>query len=41
MTLELHATPEEVMRAVEALQEFGHERQIPDKALFGLALALE
>ncbi len=23
MTLELHATPEEVMRAVEALQEFG------------------
>ena len=41
MTLELHATPEEVMRALEALQEFGHERQIPDKALFGLALALE
>ena len=41
MTLELHATPEEVMRAVEALQEFGQARQVPDKALFGLALALE
>jgi len=41
MTLELHATPQEVMRAVEALQEFGRSRQIPDKTLFGLALALE
>jgi anti-sigma regulatory factor (Ser/Thr protein kinase) len=41
MTLELHATPEEVMRAVEALQEFGQARQVPDKAIFGLALALE
>jgi len=41
MTLELHATPEEVMRAVEALQKFGRARQVPDKALFGLALALE
>ena len=41
MTLELHATPEEVMRAVEALQGFGQDRQIPDKTLFGLALALE
>lgn len=41
MTLELHATPQEVMRAVEALQEFGQARQIPDKAIFGLALALE
>jgi anti-sigma regulatory factor (Ser/Thr protein kinase) len=41
MTLELHATPEEVMRAVEALQEFGQVRQVPDKQLFGLALALE
>jgi anti-sigma regulatory factor (Ser/Thr protein kinase) len=29
------------MRAVEALQEFGQQRQVPDKALFGLALALE
>jgi anti-sigma regulatory factor (Ser/Thr protein kinase) len=41
MTLELHATPEEVMRAVSALQELGQARQIPEKQLFGLALALE
>jgi anti-sigma regulatory factor (Ser/Thr protein kinase) len=41
MTLELHATPEEVMRAVDALQEFGRARQVPEKQLFGLALALE
>jgi anti-sigma regulatory factor (Ser/Thr protein kinase) len=41
MRLELHATPEEVMRAVEALQEFGRVRQVPEKQLFGLALALE
>ena len=41
MTLELHATPGEVMRAVEALQEFGRTRQIPEHTLFGLALALE
>ena len=41
MMLELHAAPQEVMRAVEALQEFGQARQVPDKALFGLALALE
>ena len=41
MTLELHATPEEVMRAVDALQAFGQARQVPEKRLFGLALALE
>ena len=41
MTLELHATPEEVMRAVEALQAFGQANQVPEKELFGLALALE
>jgi anti-sigma regulatory factor (Ser/Thr protein kinase) len=41
MTLELNATPEEVMRAVEALQEFARAQQIPEKAIFGLALALE
>jgi anti-sigma regulatory factor (Ser/Thr protein kinase) len=41
MMLELHATPEEVMRAVEALQEFGQARQVAEKQLFGLALALE
>ena len=41
MILELHATPQEVMRAVEALQEFARVRQIPKKTAFGLALALE
>jgi serine/threonine-protein kinase RsbW len=41
MTLELHATPEEVMRAVEALHQLGRERQVPEKILFGLSLALE
>ena len=41
MTLELQATPQEVMRAVEALQEFGHLQQVPERALFGLTLALE
>ena len=29
------------MRAVESLQEFGRSKQIPEKTLFGLALALE
>ena len=41
MTLELHATPEEVMRAVEALQRFAHSRDVPEKVIFGLALSLE
>jgi anti-sigma regulatory factor (Ser/Thr protein kinase) len=41
MKLELQATPHEVMRAVEALQEFGREIQIAEKDLFGLTLALE
>jgi anti-sigma regulatory factor (Ser/Thr protein kinase) len=41
MTLELHATPEEVMRAVEALQQFGRQRGVGEKDLFSLALALE
>jgi anti-sigma regulatory factor (Ser/Thr protein kinase) len=41
MTLELHAIPEDVMRAVDSLREFGQARQVPEKALFGLALALE
>jgi anti-sigma regulatory factor (Ser/Thr protein kinase) len=39
--LEVRATPEEVMRAVEALQEFGHVNGLDDKVLFGLALSLE
>ena len=35
MILELQATPEEVMRGVEALQAFGRERQVGEKDLFG------
>jgi anti-sigma regulatory factor (Ser/Thr protein kinase) len=41
MMLELHATPEEVMRAVEALREFGRQKKLGEKEVFGLALALE
>jgi anti-sigma regulatory factor (Ser/Thr protein kinase) len=41
LTLELQATPEEVMRSVERFQAFGREQQIEEKTLFGLALALE
>jgi len=41
MTLELHATPEEVMRAVETMQEFAQAQGVPEKLIFGLALALE
>ncbi len=41
MILELHAAPEEVMRAVEALREYGHERGVSERDLFPLALALE
>ena len=41
MKLELRATPEEVMRAVAALQAFGKTREIPESILFELALALE
>jgi serine/threonine-protein kinase RsbW len=41
MTLELQATPEEVMRAVEALREFGQASKVPEKTLFGLTVALE
>jgi anti-sigma regulatory factor (Ser/Thr protein kinase) len=41
MTLELHSTPEEVMRAVETLQEFAQAQGVPEKTIFGLALALE
>ena len=41
MTLELHATPEEVMRAVETLQEFARARGVPENTIFGLALVLE
>lgn len=41
MKLELHATPEEVMRAVEAMQDFARTQGVPGKMIFGLALALE
>ncbi len=41
MKLELQGTPEEVMRAVEALEAYGEEKQIPAKILSGLTLALE
>ena len=41
VTLELQATPEEVMRAVHAFWELGEAKGIPEKTLFGLALALE
>jgi anti-sigma regulatory factor (Ser/Thr protein kinase) len=41
MILEFKATPEEVMRAVEALQEYGRQKHVGEKELFGLALALE
>ena len=41
MDLELRATPEEVMRAVEAMQEFSAAQGLPDKIAFGLALAVE
>ena len=41
MTFDLHATPEEVMRAVEAFQEFARAQEIAEKTAFGLALALE
>ena len=41
MMLELRATPADVMRAVEALQEFGPANGVPENAVFGLALALE
>src|SRR4051812_15611433 len=41
MKLELHATPEEVMRAVETLEEFARSCKASDKTIFGLALSLE
>lgn len=41
LELELKATPQEVMRAVEALQAYAHERGVPEKTIFSLALALE
>lgn len=40
-TLELHATPQEVMRGVERLRDFCSAHAVPPKATHGLALALE
>lgn len=41
MTLELQATPQEVMRAVETLEQFARAKGVPEKTVFGLMLALE
>ena len=41
MTMELHATPADVMRAVEALQQLAQSLGVPDNIIFALALALE
>jgi serine/threonine-protein kinase RsbW len=41
MKLELNATPEEVMRAVEVLQAFSCDEGLAERDVFGLALALE
>ena len=41
MTLELQATPAEVMRAVEALEELAVAKGVSKQTAFGLALALE
>jgi anti-sigma regulatory factor (Ser/Thr protein kinase) len=41
MTLELHATSEEVMRAVEAFEEFSRAQAVPEKMIHQLKLALE
>lgn len=41
MTLELHATPHEVMRAVEAFEEFARTQSVPEKIIYQLQLALE
>jgi sigma-B regulation protein RsbU (phosphoserine phosphatase) len=41
MKLELRATPEEVMRGVDALREFAAAQGMPDEVAFGLTLALE
>jgi serine/threonine-protein kinase RsbW len=41
MILELQATPEEVMRAVETFQQLARARQVPEATVFGFSLALE
>jgi anti-sigma regulatory factor (Ser/Thr protein kinase) len=39
--LELPATPEDVMRGVEHLEQFCHEQHVPQKAIQALMLAVE
>jgi anti-sigma regulatory factor (Ser/Thr protein kinase) len=41
MTLELQATPHEVMRAVETFEEFARAQAVPEKIICELQLALE
>ena len=41
MTLELHAKPEEVMRAVDTLRDFARAQCLSERIVFDLALALE
>ena len=41
MKMELHASPKEVMRGVETLQNFARAEGLSEKVIFGLALALE
>jgi anti-sigma regulatory factor (Ser/Thr protein kinase) len=41
MTIDLKATPGEVMRAVRLLEDVAREHGVPEKLIFGLALALE
>jgi serine/threonine-protein kinase RsbW len=40
-TLELPATPEDVMRGVEHLEQFCREQHVPREAIHGLMLAVE
>jgi sigma-B regulation protein RsbU (phosphoserine phosphatase) len=41
LALELQATPQEVMRAVETLQQFAQAHGVAERTIFGLSLALE
>jgi serine/threonine-protein kinase RsbW len=41
LTLELPATPENVMRGVEQLQQLCREQHVPEKATYALMLAVE
>lgn len=40
-TLQLPATPEDVMRGVEHLEQFCHEQHVPQKAIQALMLSVE